>query len=156
MTFFDLAIQWAVLIAASLFMLMRGQVTLFHPSSIYLAFHALVFCIRPTFIQLGDFDFVWNYMGLTPTDELLRLTLWTSPGSLLLFVLSFCFATNERGIKEMDNGFRVTTAMRKSYIYMVILFLPIAAYSLLIRPEMCGQKILLFMVVCLVVINASR
>ena len=23
-------------------------------------------------------------------------------------------------------------------------------------PEMCGQKILLFMVVCLVVINASR
>jgi hypothetical protein len=140
MTDFDIIIQWAVLVVASLFMMMRGQLTVFHPSSIYLAFHALVFCIRPSFIKYGDFDFVWRYMGLTPSDELLRLTLWVSSGCLLLFIISFSLTTNQRGVKEITKPFVVTPEMRKAFIYMVILFLPLAAYSLF-GAEQKGERV---------------
>ncbi len=140
MTDFDIFIQWAVLVAVSIFMLIRGQLTIFHPSSIYLAFHTLVFCIRPTFIKYGDFDFVWNYMGLTPSDDLLRLTLWISSGSLILFIVTFCLATNQRGSKEIIKEIKITPEMRKAFIYMSILFLPLAAYSIF-GAEQTGERV---------------
>lgn len=140
MTHYDIFIQWTVLIVVSLFMLIRGQLTIFHPSSIYLAFHALVFCVRPTFIKYGDFEFVWNYMGLTPTDDLLQKTLWVSSGSLIVFILSFCLTTNDRGATDMPEDFYVTREMRKSFIYTVILFLPLAGYSLF-GAEMKGMRV---------------
>ncbi|MDA9764222.1 oligosaccharide repeat unit polymerase [Opitutales bacterium] len=140
MTIFDLTIQWAVLIVVVVFMLIRGQLTLFHPSSIYLAFHMLVFCIRPTLVAFEDFDFAFNYMELSPTDELLRQTLWISSGSLLLFVFSFCLTTNERGITNLVHGFRVSPQMRRSFIIMVIMFLPLGLYSIFFS-QIAGERV---------------
>jgi hypothetical protein len=131
MSALDLTIQWVVLVAACIFMIMRGQFTIFHPSSIYLVFHMIVFCIRPTLVQYRDFDLVWNYMKLTPTDELLRFTLWVTSASLLLFIICFSFATNARGARDMPKRMSITPEIRKAYIYMVILFAPLGAYSIL-------------------------
>ena len=140
MTLFDLTVQWAVLVVVTLFMLVRGQLTLFHPSSIYLAFHALVFCLRPTLVQVADFDFAFNYMGFDPSVEILRKTLWISSGSLLLFIISFCIATNERGITHLVNGFRVTRAMKKTFLLTSLLFLPLGFYSVFFA-QISGERV---------------
>lgn len=136
----DIFIQWAVLGAGCIFMIMRGQFTIFHPSSVYLLFHMIVFCIRPTFVKYADFDFVWNYMGLTPTDELLRLTLWVSSIAMILFIISFSLATNAKGATDMPEGFRVTPEMRRAFIYTAIIFVPIGFYSIF-GAEMKGERV---------------
>ena len=140
MTHFDIFVQWAVLIVASFFMLFRGQVTIFHPSSIYLMFHTIVFCIRPTFVKYGHFDFVWNYMKLTPSDELMRETLWVSTAALLIFTIAFSLATNAKGSTDMPERLRITPHMRKAFIYTVVIFLPLALYSIF-GAEVKGERV---------------
>ncbi|MCB1124702.1 MAG: hypothetical protein KJT03_24325, partial [Verrucomicrobiae bacterium] len=136
----DIFIQWSVLVAGCIFMIMRGQFTIFHPSSIYLMFHMIVFCIRPTFVKYGDFDFVWKYMGLTPTDDLLRMTLWVSSIAMILFILSFSLATNARGARDMPEGFRVTPEMQRAFVFTAILFVPLGFYSIY-GAEMKGERV---------------
>ena len=45
-----------------------GQASMFHPLTIFLAFHALVFIIRPLEIIYWGFDFGWQYMRFYPSD----------------------------------------------------------------------------------------
>ena len=130
MTDFDILVQWGVLFAAGLFMLVRGQLTIFHPSSIYLTFHAIVFCARPTFVKYFEFDTVWKYMRLNPDPELLRQTLWLSSASLIIFITCFSIATSAKGVKDLGGTFEPTSGMRRAYFIMLIIFLPLGLYSI--------------------------
>ena len=130
MTDFDLLVQWGVLIVASLFMLVRGQLTIFHPSSIYLTFHAIVFCARPTFVKYFEFDTVFKYMRIEPDAEVLRETLWVTSAALIIFIICFSIATNSRGIRDFSGSFQMNKDLRKSFLITSVLFLPLGLYSI--------------------------
>lgn len=85
---FELAITAQVivwLVMLGLF-LASGQASLFHPSTIYLAFHALVFVIRPIFVYYFHFDSSWIYIGFQPPEAVMIKTLAITSVALIVFV----------------------------------------------------------------------
>ncbi len=80
-----LMLQWLVLAAAVLPFAGRRDASLFHPYTLYLVFHALVFVLRPTTVHLLGFDEQWDYMRFTPTDAQFVRTLVVADVGLLAF-----------------------------------------------------------------------
>ena len=62
-----------------------GQASMFHPLTVYLAFHALVFIFRPLEIMYWGFDFGWIYMRFDPSEEDMIKTLCVTSVGLLVF-----------------------------------------------------------------------
>ena len=62
-----------------------GEASLFHPVAWYLAFHGLVFVLRPILVHVFGFDFMWNYMIFRPTDEVFMRTLAATSVGLVVF-----------------------------------------------------------------------
>jgi len=65
------------LIAIGIF-LWSGQASVFHPAGVYLAFHGLVFVVRPILVYAFNFDSSWLYMQFRPSDEVFIRTLGRS------------------------------------------------------------------------------
>ena len=70
---------------------MSGQASLYHPLTIYLGFHALVFIIRPMLVHWFGFDAMWHYIGFEPSDDNFLRGLEVSSIALLAFAAS-CLA----------------------------------------------------------------
>lgn len=135
-----LLLQWLVFTGMLLLLTARGQLTLFHPSTIYLVFHAMVFVIRPTLIYAFDFDLVWNYIGFEPTPELLHRTLFLSSVALVLFCLSFTLACPYGGV---NGSFRSTVPAvheKRAFYVTCVIFVPLAILSIL-AADMQGERI---------------
>ena len=136
MTDADIYLQWAVAGFVALFMIWRGQMTLFHPSAVYLAFHVIVFCIRPTMVHFFDFDFVFRYMELLPKSQDLHLALYLSSAGLIALVLAFTLGSRgavplvfgpKRELNEFD---------RRAFYMMAAVFGPAGVYSAIAaRPK---------------------
>src|SRR5450756_252865 len=85
---FELALTTQVLvwlIVLGLF-LASGQASLFHPATVYLGFHALVFVIRPILVHYLDFDAIWTYIGFRPSEAVMIQTLAVTSAALIVFV----------------------------------------------------------------------
>lgn len=76
---------WLVVI---LLFLVSGQASLYHPLSIYLAFHAAVFIMRPLLVHWFGFDTMWHYMVFEPTEAQFLRSLEVSSVALLVFAAS--------------------------------------------------------------------
>jgi hypothetical protein len=66
----DLALMTQVLFWL-LFMVVfaiSGQASMFHPLTVYLAFHGLVYVVRPILVHCFQFDLIWEYMGFFPDE----------------------------------------------------------------------------------------
>src|SRR5579864_86898 len=68
--------------------LVSGQASVFHPVTVYLAFHWLVFVLRPILVQGFGFDTNWNYMMFKPTDAYFVKTLAVSSVALVCFTVA--------------------------------------------------------------------
>src|SRR5215472_10450429 len=79
---------WLVVLVA---FLLSGQASLFHPVTLYLLFHGLVFVMRPILVICFGFDSVWNYMFFDPSPEILVRSLAVSSLALVVFC-STCMA----------------------------------------------------------------
>lgn len=109
--------------------LMSGQASLFHPVTVYLLFHGLVFVVRPILVVLFGFDAVWNYMIFAPTPEDLVRSMAVS--SLALVVLcSTCLAFGWCRVGDYSAQPRSFTQLeRNSLILTTLLLTPIILYS---------------------------
>lgn len=74
------------LVLAAIFASRRGA-SLLHPLAFYLAFHALVFVIRPTLVHALDFDQQFRLMRYQPTPAEFVLTLTVASLGLLVFAV---------------------------------------------------------------------
>lgn len=59
----------------------------FHPFTYYLAFHGIVFVIRPILVMAFNLNFMFSYMRFFPTDDQFVFTLAVSSLGLLVFAL---------------------------------------------------------------------
>lgn len=79
---------WLLVILA---FLMSGQASLYHPLTIYLGFHAMVFIVRPILVHWLGFDSMWHYLGFEPSEDNFLRGLEVSSIALLVFAVS-CLA----------------------------------------------------------------
>ncbi len=136
MTDTDIYLQWAVAGIVFAFLLFRGQVSLFHPSAVYLAFHTIVFCLRPTMVHFHDFDFAFRYMELAPRSAEMVRTLHVSSVALVLFVGAFTLFS--RGSVPLLFGPKreLTSTDRKAFYVTALIFGPLGLYSVIAaRPK---------------------
>ena len=121
------AVLWLVVVVG--FLLSR-QASLFHPVTMYLLFHLLVFVIRPILVIDCGFDSVWNYMIFDPTPEILVRSLAVSSVALVVFcstclAFGWCqvgnYASQPRGITGLE---------KKGLILTTVLLAPLIAYSI--------------------------
>lgn len=129
MTFFDIATQWAVFGAVAIALLLRKQLSLFHPTTFYLVFHFIVFCVRPTLVWALDFDSVFTYMQFNPSPEVLRETLMVSSFALVVFTVAFTVLCSANQIGEGGIGPEITPGMRKAFWLMALIVTPLGLYS---------------------------
>ncbi len=127
---FELLLQWTVFFVVVLSMAARRQLTIFHPTTIYLLFHCIVFCVRPTFVYLFGFDQVWRYIVFWPTDDEMILALYLSSAGLIVFCAAFALTCPHPGPKDLAPPRDFTLSEKRAFWAMVVLLLPLGIYSI--------------------------
>jgi hypothetical protein len=132
-------IVWLIVIGV---FLAGGEASLFHPVTWYLAFHGLVFVLRPILVHVFGFDFLWNYMGFHPTDEIFVRTLAVTSVGLVVFAAA-CLAMSRR--KPSFTGQAVPELSPRQWrglVMMTLLLLPMVGYSIFTtRNGIAGERV---------------
>lgn len=89
----DLLLQWSIAAVVAWVLLARRQLTLFHAPTLYLGFHALAFCLRPTLLHVLGSEGAWSQLGLPRDPEAARCALWVSSTALVAFTLAYLAVT---------------------------------------------------------------
>ncbi|MGB9187110.1 MAG: hypothetical protein WCB34_03840 [Methylovirgula sp.] len=71
-----------------LFYINTGLASIFHPVTYYLAFHGIVFVLRPFFQYYGDYQSIYEVYKFVPTDAVKLTTLLIANIGLICFVAS--------------------------------------------------------------------
>lgn len=116
--------------AVTIAFLLTRQATMFHPLSVYLLFHALVFVIRPLCVHYLNFNAEWLYMGLEPSAEHQIRALAAS--SLGLMVFAICSVAAGWSATEFRTATpqRFTPAQKRALIVATIMLAPVILYSI--------------------------
>ena len=94
----DLALiaQVFVWLGVLLVFVLSRQVTVYHPLTVYLGFHGIVFVLRPLLVHYLNFDHEFLYMDLEPTERLLVRCLEVSSFGLVVFASAALWFGNSR------------------------------------------------------------
>ena len=84
--------QVLVLVLVTVVFLSSGSASMFHPLTLYLIFHALVFVMRPILVHTQNFDDVWLFMGFWPNEQQFVMTLVVSSVGLIAFAAACMWA----------------------------------------------------------------
>ena len=137
-----LAVQILIWLGVILFFVISGQASVFHPLTIYLGFHALVFILRPLMIYFFNFDGEFRYMGIQPDETLLTRTLMITSVALVVFAIA-CLAFG-----WCQPQFQATSPtpfppeQRRSLVILTVLLLPVIAYSIHAAATDFGGKMI--------------
>ncbi len=129
MTAAFLICQTMLWLALSYLFLSSRKASVFHPYAFYLAFHGVVFVIRPTLEYVFDFQSVFYAMKFFPTDEEIQFTLVLTSFALIVFAMAISFvdAGWPNFGRVLSSGFSGTEWT--AFWILTILIGPIAAYS---------------------------
>jgi hypothetical protein len=125
-----LAIQVAVWLATIGAFILSRQATIFHPVTVYLGFHGLVFVLRPILVAIFGFDSNWIYMQFSPSDETFARTLTVSSAAMISFVLACVYAGRSAVSYQNQKAPSFSERERRALVITTLLFLPLAAYSI--------------------------
>lgn len=106
------------------------QASIYHPLTVYLGFHGLVFVVRPLLVHYLNFDTIWNYMRMQPSDADLMLTLAVSSTALVVFgltCLSFGYGKTKFATPSPEPFSKV---QRKALVLTTLLLAPLVVYSI--------------------------
>lgn len=118
------------LLVAALFLAWRGG-SLLHPLAPYLAFHGLVFVLRPLLVHLGGFDSQWLFMGFRPTPAQVVETLAVSSFALVAFAAGSLWTGRvpARVARPAPAPLSFTPAERQAFHLVLAALLPLALYA---------------------------
>ena len=128
----DLALTAQVLIwllVAAVFLASR-QASVYHPLTIYLALHGIVFVLRPLLVHYLDFDAMWKYMTFEPSEQDFIRALEVSSFGLVVFALAtlafgWCRTEFAKPVPSVSSRDHVA-----GLVVVTVLLAPIIAYSL--------------------------
>jgi len=138
LSFLELALlgQALLWLAVMLIFVLTRQASIYHPLTVYLLFHGLVFVVRPWTVHYLDFVQVWQYIGFDPSEDQLLRALAAS--SLALVVIS----TSMVAFGWSDTRFKAavpkpfTKEQQTALVAVTLLLAPVVAYS--IRTQYSG------------------
>jgi hypothetical protein len=119
-----------------LFMVSRTS-SLFHPFTIYTAFHGIVFVLRPLLIVHAEFSFTFSYMRFTPTEETFATTLAVTNIAFCVFAVVSWWAGHRVPKFEPQPG-ELTPLQRQALIITFVLLAPLALYSAFVNAAPRG------------------
>jgi hypothetical protein len=123
-----LVFQALVWLLTAWFFVQSGRASIFHPFSFYLAFHGVVFVIRPIMERVFAFENVFFYMGFYPSEEQLQQALFLTTAALVAFAaVSWALDTAPRPARPIADGFNGRQWW--AFIITVVLLAPLILYS---------------------------
>jgi hypothetical protein len=132
-------IVWVITIWV--FMVSR-QASIFHPAGAYIAFHGLVFVLRPILVYYLGFDTNWTYMEFKPSDEVFVRTLAVSSVAMVSLVASSLIAGRSRLFFASQAPPTFTLLERRALLVTTLLLLPAMAYSIYAtRNGVAGERV---------------
>lgn len=120
-------VVWLIVIGV---FLAGGQASLFHPVTWYLAFHGLVFVLRPILVHDFDFDFLWNYMDFRPSDDIFVETLAITSAGLIVFVTCCLAVSHQRPSFPTHATYEFSGLQKRGLVAVTLLLLPLILYSI--------------------------
>jgi hypothetical protein len=117
------------LVVLSVF-LASGQASVFHPLGWYLAFHGIVFVLRPILVLFLGFDAQLTYMGFEPTPEECLRALAASSVGLCAFAGACLFTGRSDLTFGKSASIEFSQAERRSLLITTLLMLPIIGFSI--------------------------
>lgn len=124
-----LVFQTLVWLGVCLFFVRSRTASIFHPLAFYLAFHGLVFVLRPILERVYDFQEVFYLMHFYPSEDVFNFTLILTSVSLLVYaaVVGLVAPAVPRFEHTLADGF----SRREWQAYFVVLALlgPVALVS---------------------------
>jgi hypothetical protein len=132
-------ILWLTVVAV---FIASRQASVFHPVTVYLGFHGLVFVLRPILVYAFNFDSNFIYMEYAPNDEVFVRTLEVSSLALVSFVTA-CLVAGRSRLVFADPGPPVFTPLeRRALLVTTLLLLPAMAYSVYAtRYGVAGERV---------------
>ena len=141
---FTLALAALIFIAVSFWYMRSGYFSVFHPFTLYLAFHGFLFVFRPIVARALDFRFVYLIYGFAPTqtDKIEAILIAT------LGLLSFAFCCFRHGNVAMRfNLDRIALRERQRlippFMAAAAICFPIGFYSLITLWNDAGNDLIL-------------
>src|SRR5579863_1643590 len=130
MTALVLTFQASLWLGIALIFIASRNASIFHPFTIYLAFHGLVFVIRPILEHVLGFERTFFWMMFYPTDDQIQTTLILTSLGLVVFAFAswILVPTQPRLDRRLSGGF--TTTEWWAFGTVVLLLSPLVAYSL--------------------------
>jgi hypothetical protein len=110
--------------------LASGQASIFHPLTIYLLFHGMVFVVRPILVHYFGFDTIWKYMMVSPSERDLLRTLGVTSVALVAFSVGSMWVGRTRLHFPTPEPVPFGTAQKQALIITTLLLSPIIAYSI--------------------------
>ncbi len=134
--------QVALWIIAIVVLVLSRQASVFHPAMVYLAFHGLVFVVRPILVYYFGFDASWIYMGFKASDEIFVKTLEVSSVGMVCIVGASILAGFGRTQFASPAPPVFTPQQRRALLLTTLLLLPAMAYSVYAtRNGVAGERV---------------
>jgi hypothetical protein len=125
-----LGLQIVIWLGVIFVFLLSGQASIFHPLTMYLGFHTLVFVVRPLLIYFYHFDHEFVYMGIQPDEALLSRVLMITSFALVVFAATNLWFGRCDTKFEKQTPAPFTVEQRRALIILTIALLPIIGYSI--------------------------
>lgn len=125
-----LAVQPVVWLAVLCVFLASGQASIFHPATVYLVFHGIVFVVRPFLVFFAGFHLVWDYMGFQPEEHDFIVTLAVTSVGLMVFVGTSLYAGRTRAQFGMRPEAALSPLQRRALLWTTLMLLPLLAASI--------------------------
>ncbi len=108
-----------------------GAFSVFHPLTFYMAFHGLVFVIRPIFAEALDYSIIYRAYQFSPSmSDKITVILAANLG-LIAFACAALYSGNVKMQFKLDRPLTINRELlRPSFVWVIIICCPIALYSL--------------------------
>ncbi|WP_245986511.1 O-antigen polymerase [Azospirillum thermophilum] len=125
--------QTLVVILVTVAFVSTGTASMFHPLTLYLVFHSLVFVMRPILVHGAGFDNAWLFMGYWPDAQQFVFTLIVSSVALIAFSLACASAGHVRPDLSKARTFSFDRTDIVAFLITTALLAPLAIYSAIQR-----------------------
>src|SRR5208283_348278 len=117
------------LIAIGMFAASR-QASIFHPVTAYLAFHGLVFVLRPILVYTFGFNAIFDYMIYRPSDEIFIRTLEVSSVGMISFLAACLFAGRSQLVFASRKPPEFNCIERRALLVTTLVLIPAMVWSI--------------------------
>jgi len=128
----DLALAAQILLWVAVLgvFLASGQASVFHPLSTYLAFHLVVFIIRPVLALCFGFEHEWYYMRIPASERLIFRALGVSSVGLVVFAIASLACGRCRAEFRSASPPAFTREERRALVLTTLILAPLILYSI--------------------------